>query len=294
LAYLNHKTNITNVKEVTLSPEFWEGDIQISFKGKDGVAVPLKAEGSRLPQSEHDRHWYPSDNLGGSISPRQLALMWDLPVRTVQRWAQSGSIPDSYTRGKRLLVRRTRASFEWMQSKARKASRRVLLQKIKKPEFRRKESEIWAWYNSTKLSQVYHPWKWEDPIETWPKWARKPSADLFDGLLTDFERKAMELCPARYGVMVAAAVIMSTGRFSMRRLHDEFNLSREHLSKIFGTISSSRLKFMARAILNSNMDAADEPVVEMQTTASGGSTSARITADEFPYDEIDERLGWSD
>jgi hypothetical protein len=291
---MNLKPHITNVEEMPLSPEFWEGDIQISFKGKDGVAVPIKAEGSRLPQSEHDRHWYPSDNLGGAVSPRQLALKWDLPVRTVQRWAESGSIPDSYTRGKRLLVRRTRASFEWMQSEARKASRRALLQKVKKPAFLRRRSKILAWHYSVKLSRVYQPWSWEDPIETWPEWARKPSGDLFNGLLTDYERKAMELCPAQYAVMAAAAVVMSTGRFSMRRLHSEFNLSREHLRKLFGTISSSRLKFMARAILNSNMDDADQPVMEMQTTRFGESASVQTTADEFPYDEIDERLGWSD
>jgi hypothetical protein len=200
----------------------------------------------------HDegRPWTRQDNQGGSLSPRQAAFLWALPPRTVQRWASAGDIPDCYARGKRLLIRRTRASFEWLQKK--KLNRYV---RGRKKAMRDPKSP----FNQPAYLNLRFVYALAETYGSFDKW-KTPSA------LSDDEKVIYKKNPGLFGLIaVAATILQENKRFSIQAVADRikntknigggepirrFKVSRSSIYRLFHPSASSELKKRAALLLS--------------------------------------------
>jgi hypothetical protein len=253
--------------------------------------MALLKEKQRVTIHDESRPWTIKDNKGGAMSPRQAAFLWSLPSRTVQRWAESGVIPDTYTRGKRLLIRRTRASFEWLQRRKSFDSGRKVRKHLRDPK-----SPI----NSPEYLNQRFAYSWAESFGGFDKW--KASA------LSDAEKSIYKMNPARFGlVAVAAMLLQEKKRFSVQAVVDrikntrdllgndprvKFRVSRSYIYRHFHSSASAELKIRGAALL-STIDPKKKFLGEIEC-GSGGSLGVS-TGGYLPpsSDEMDERLGWS-
>jgi len=214
------------------------------------IALPSQSVEERLFRSWD---WTPMHNRGGAMSPRAIAIFWALPPRTVQRWAEAGVIPDCYGRGKRRLVRRTRATYEFMRGKYRDACQRAAKRNVESwPE--EKKSFHYGLMAAHSLTRELRSWSIDDPVETWPVSFRENNVDVWSAVFADHERTAFERYPGRYGLMASAALVMQREQFSMAKLAKMHGLSRRTFYRQLAEVkprglTALDLKRGARALL---------------------------------------------
>ncbi len=226
------------------------------------------------------------------MSPRQAAFLWSLPPRTVQRWAESGLIPDSYTRGKRLLIRRTRTSFAWLQHKKSCSTGRWARKWEKDPK---------CWSNSPEWINQRFTYAWAESFGNWER--GKSSA------LSEAEKSIYKMNPARFGLVAVAAIILQEKkRFSVQSVVDrikttkdllgndprvKIRVSRSYIYRHFHSSASAELKERGQALLNT----IDTKKMFFGETEKGHREKSIVSSGAyFPpsNDEIDKRLGWKD